>query len=247
MNTWKKVGDAWCVVCPEPHKYGDVVTVTNRAGESKQATLDRLVQSARSGDVWTVAPQAKAPAPAAQAVGDLTGVLALFARPKAKFPAIVVAVEGPKDADGKPTIKLTYRVSVAGARAKVPGSLNVCDDDRWVETDFGTKREWLGRVLVDGTYEPARAANGRTEDITASLREFAKDPAAAAKRSARLTGRCVFCNAALGGDNPSSPSGQRSLAVGYGQTCAKNYGLPWGEEKLDLRAEAVPASRVEGR
>jgi hypothetical protein len=73
----------------------------------------------------------------------------------------------------------------------------------------------------DGTYQPSNAANGRTEAITARLRAFAAEPARVAKDSARLTGRCCFCNLAL--------KDERSTAVGYGATCADHFGLPWGE------------------
>ena len=36
-----------------------------------------------------------------------------------------------------------------------------------------------------------------------------------------LTGRCVFCSRKL--------TDERSIEVGYGQTCAAREGLPWGE------------------
>ena len=235
-NSWKKIGNDWCVDAPNGNT-GDVVTVTNRQGVTKEVTLGERV--GLFGTVFALAPKAKAAPAQEQAVGDLSGVLALFGRTKGKLksPAIVVAVEGDKDADGRPTIKLEYRISLAGERAKVPGSLTVTGD-QYVFNRFtgGESREWLGRVLVDGTYQPSQAANGRTDVITASLRELAADPAGVAKRSARLTGRCVFCNTRLGGETPDSPSGRKSLAVGYGQTCAKNYGLPWGVEKFSFEA-----------
>lgn len=39
-----------------------------------------------------------------------------------------------------------------------------------------------------------------------------------------LYGQCVFCSRTL--------TDERSIAVGYGETCASHNGLPWGEETL---------------
>jgi hypothetical protein len=157
-----------------------------------------------------------APAPRAetQAVGDLSGVLALFAKAKQhlKHPAIVLSV---------PEAGFAIRINVAGDRAKVPGSLNVLENDRNETSDWGDpQRAWLGRVTLDGAYQPGRAANGRTEAITRRLQAFAAEPAKIAAEHGRLTGCCCFCNRPL--------TDERSTAVGYGATCADHYGLPWG-------------------
>jgi hypothetical protein len=239
-NTWTKILGAWAVQCSQLQAPGDVVAVTNRAGESKTVTLGANIQTNKYGFVYAVAQAPKAAAPQAQAVGDLGGVLALFAKAKAnlKFPAIVLGVpeiDATQDVEG-----FTVRLTVAGPKAKVPGSVTVTTQDKvWNRFDQEEQREWLGRVLVDGTYQPARAANGRADAIARRLRELAQEPARVASEHGRLTGRCCFCNARLGGDSPDSPTGRKSLAVGYGQTCARNYGLPWGEEKFSFSAEAV--------
>jgi len=229
---WTKLDDgSWGVQLDHtaaPIEPGTVVTVTNRAGDAKTVTLGEKINANKWGVVYRVVPGGKPAPAAAQAVGDLGGVLAIFDRAKQnlKHPAIVLAV---------PEATTVVRITVAGERAKVPGSLNVADNDRFVATNWGDDaREWLGRVTVDGQYQPARAANGRTDAITAQLRRFAAEPAKVAKESAALTGRCVFCNQGLGGD---SLTAKRSLAVGYGQTCARNFGLPWGETKLDIGSE----------
>ncbi len=49
-------------------------------------------------------------------------------------------------------------------------------------------------------------------------REITADEAA---EFGHLTGKCVFCRRAL--------SDERSMKVGYGETCASNHGLPWGD------------------
>jgi hypothetical protein len=98
--------------------------------------------------------------------------------------------------------------------------------------DGDGSRDWLGRVLLDGTYQPSREANGRTEAITQRLRAFAADPAKVAAEHGRLTGCCCFCAKTL--------TDERSTAVGYGQTCAGHYGLPWGAP--EKAADAPKAS-----
>ena len=210
-NSWKKLADAWCVQCSEQHAPGDVVTVTNRQGESKTVTLGANMQTNAYGFVYAVA--ARPAAEAAQAVGDLSGVLALFAKAKThlKHPAIVLSV---------PAGGFSVRLNLAGPRAKVPGSVTVLEASR----DENNERGWLGRVTVDGTYQPSRDANGRTPAIAARLREFACEPARIAAEHGRLTGRCCFCNLVL--------SDERSTAVGYGATCASHYGLPWGSKAV---------------
>jgi hypothetical protein len=218
----------WGVRIPEDKaanaEPGGTVIVYKRDGRTQEVTLGTYQGKNRYGDqVWSLAPQAK-PAQAIQAVGDLGGVLQLFDRAKVslKKPAITLAV---------PEADTVVRLSIASAKAKVPGSIDVKDNDVFEEGDWGPRRVWLGRVTVDGQYQPARVANGRTEAIAKRLREFACEPAKVAKESATLTGRCVFCNLALGGD---SPTAKKSLAVGYGKACAVRYGLPWGEDKLDI-------------
>jgi hypothetical protein len=44
-------------------------------------------------------------------------------------------------------------------------------------------------------------------------------------------GECVYCARHLSDD--------RSVAVGYGATCAKNYGLPWGDARQVPRVAPV--------
>jgi hypothetical protein len=215
------------------HKPGDVVVVTLRNGQTKRETLAAFQGGNKWGDaLWTVVPQEKA-APAPQAsVGELTGVLALFAKAKThlKRPAIVLGVpeiDNTQDVDG-----WGIRLTLAGPQAKVPGSLTVTTSTFETTNDYGEPaRAWLGRVLVDGTYQPARAANGRTDAIARRLRELAQDPAKVAAEHGRLTGRCCFCNRAL--------SDERSTAVGYGQTCAEHYGVAWGSKPGSFAGEAV--------
>jgi hypothetical protein len=45
-----------------------------------------------------------------------------------------------------------------------------------------------------------------------------------------LMDKCCFCNKLL--------SDERSAAVGYGHTCATNWGLPWGAKAARAANEA---------
>jgi hypothetical protein len=214
------------------NKPGDVVTVTTRAGKTNRETLGAFQGGNKWGDaLWTIVKAEQAPQ-AEASVGELSGVLALFAEAQRhlKRPAIVLAV--PEIDNTQDTEGWGIRLTIAGPKAKVPGSLTVTTSAYETTNNYGEPaRAWLGRVLVDGTYQPARAANGRTEAIARRLGELAKDPAKVAAEHGKLTGRCCFCNTAL--------SDPRSTAVGYGKTCALHFGVAWGSKPATFAGEAV--------
>jgi hypothetical protein len=169
---------------------------------------------------WTVrcsSPCEPAPIPAAAKVGDMKGILALFdiAKQHLKFPAIVLAL----------TDTVSIRINVAGERARVPGSLTVVDAAR---AEGG--RDWYGRILRDGTFEPSALGASLMPRLAEKLSEFAADPARVAGEDGRLHGRCCFCRIAL--------TDERSTAVGYGPTCADHFGLPWGARPAEFGAAA---------
>jgi hypothetical protein len=141
-------------------------------------------------------------------VGDLKGIMGLFdkAQEHLKFPAIVLAVRADEGYN-------EYRLSVAGDRARVPGSINVTNTDKPQST-------WFGRILQTGEFE-ASPRDATPTNLIPGLARFAADPARVASESGRLTGRCCFCNKGL--------TDERSTEVGYGPICAKHYDLPWGE------------------
>ena len=143
-------------------------------------------------------------------VGDMSGAIALFdkAAQHLRRPKVRLRVF-----DSTAPVHRDILLSVAGARAKVPGSINVKDDAPYGEGS------WYGRIHRDGKLEK----NGMVDvpqALVDLLKRFAEQPAATAAEFGRLTGRCCFCNRPL--------EDERSTAVGYGGTCAKNYGLPWG-------------------
>lgn len=138
-------------------------------------------------------------------LGSLEGINALFdkAAESLKRPAIVL------DAGDTP-----IRLSVAGAEARVPGSINVTTNGAY------EGRTWFGRILKDGRFEKSPRVEVPA-DLVAILKRFAAEPATVAAEYGRKTGACCFCARPL--------TDGRSVSVGYGPICADRYGLPWGE------------------
>ena len=139
------------------------------------------------------------------AVGSFSGVIALFdvAKTHLKFPKITLLCNGKK-----------ITLSVAGARSKNPGSVNIVGEGKF------PNREWFGRVTPEGNWIPSRSGVWMMEALTTLLTEFSADPAKVAKEHGRLTGSCCFCNKTLGlGED------KRSIVVGFGPVCAEHFGL----------------------
>ena len=153
-----------------------------------------------------------APAPVAH-LGDMAGLLEIFekAATKLKHPAIVVM---------SPVGEI--RLSVAGQKAKFPGTINVAEDKPFGEATF------FGRITKAGALTPG--SKGCPVELVEFLTGFAQEPAKYAAAHGHATGACCFCSKKL--------TDPKSLAVGYGPTCADHYGLPWGGASYDLRAAA---------
>lgn len=168
-----------------------------RASEKQEFWLDKLISRINGSEVQ--------PERVKTAVGDLTGINALFdkAAAKLKRPAFVMSAG-----------ETTLRLSVAGPEARVPGSINVSTAGSF------ENRTWFGRILKDGQFEASPRAQAPAELIDA-LKAFAADPAGVAAAYGRRTGSCCFCSKEL--------TDGRSVSVGYGPICADRYGLPWGE------------------
>ncbi|PZR79266.1 MAG: hypothetical protein DI537_41265 [Stutzerimonas stutzeri] len=138
-------------------------------------------------------------------LGDMKPMLALFkgAGSRLKHPKINLNVGGQ-------AIVLT----VAGDRAKAPGTINVKSPGNFDNSD------WYGRIELDGSYKPSRIA---PKGIEQHLLAFAADPAKVAADHGHKTGQCCFCNRPL--------DDERSTEVGYGPVCADKWSLPWGAKK----------------
>lgn len=106
----------------------------------------------------------------------------------------------------------TIRLSLAGAKARYPGSINVTDGGSFEDGTF------YGRIHTDGRFEAGRRC---ADWILAALTEFNADPAGQARLHGQRTGNCCFCRRHL--------ETSESVTAGYGPVCADRYGLPWGD------------------
>lgn len=144
--------------------------------------------------------------PSSVDVGDFSGVVALLQRggSKLRYPKITMSFDG-----GKPLV-----ISLAGPTSRNAGSLYVTDGGPY------ENNRYYGRVEPTGRWTPGRAASPRELNaLTEVLSRLSLEPAKTASAYGRLTGRCCFCNLPL--------KDARSTAVGYGATCAKNWGLDY--------------------
>lgn len=163
--------------------------------DKQWAFAKRLVQATKSK-----------PVKACKNVGNMSKLIDLFNKAKQhlKWPKISLEVNGHP-----------VKLSLAGERAKVPGSITVTDGG-----PFGANR-YYGRVDPDGTWHKPYKQFAELPDVEGLLTDMSTDPAATAAKHGHLTGNCCFCHRPL--------SDAKSTAVGYGPTCAANYGLPWGK------------------
>jgi hypothetical protein len=114
---------------------------------------------------------------------------------------------------------IDIRLSIASQKSRTPGMINVTSTHKAFED-----RLFYGRIGPDGQFDASLAPElERQAAIVEQLKLLEADPAAAAAAYGKVTGHCSFCSIAL--------SDIRSLAVGYGQICARKYGLPWGERE----------------
>lgn len=141
--------------------------------------------------------------------GDLKQMLVLFefAKNKLKYPK--VRLQTPS---GLPVV-----LSLAGPKAKKPGTINVTDGKA-----YGSNR-WYGRISVDGVYQKGHMQYPELDEVVEVVNQFSADPQQAASAHGHLSGHCCFCGKAL--------TDKKSVDVGYGPSCAKVYGLPHGPKK----------------
>lgn len=142
------------------------------------------------------------------ALPSVAGVVALLRTAQdngLKFPKLWLAF-----ADGG-----DLRITIAGTTSRTPGFLMLTDGRPFGENCF------YGRISPAGELELGRDAGGRRDELVPLLERLASEPAKVAAEYGHLTGNCCFCSRKLSDD--------RSIAVGYGSTCAKKFGLAWGK------------------
>jgi hypothetical protein len=151
-------------------------------------------------------------------IGDMTGILELFGKAKAQYPKITISFENTG----------VIVLSRAGPSAAVPGSVTVLS-----EGGYGNNRRY-GRIHTDGRWEPNRYEQ-QPQGLAEALTAFAADPAGVAAAYGHRSGNCCFCHKKL--------EDERSVANGYGATCAKNYHLPYPTlRQMETSARALVAA-----
>lgn len=138
----------------------------------------------------------------ADQIGDVKGIVALMNEVKGlSRPTILLETRN----------GMVVRLQKADKTSRNSGSI-------YVKERRGTG--YFGKITPAGAFIAGSApASDTIRDITAILRAFAADPAGVAASYGRESGCCCFCDRKL--------TDERSVKVGYGATCAKNYGLPW--------------------
>jgi len=119
--------------------------------------------------------------------------------PKARFLAPPGATSSPG------AIGRELRLTLAGARSKAPGSIQVYIGD-----------DWIGRVEPPDGRLVGKLASDQV--LIDTLLQIACNPAEAAQAYGALMGKCSFCGLQL--------TDEGSVEVGYGPVCAKKWGLP---------------------
>jgi len=159
--------------------------------------------------IGVLTDRATKPKPEAKPLLELGNIGAIVemitnAKSKLKWPKLLIDSEAG-----------TLRISLAGANAKFPGSVNVTDNVKDTEGRFG----WVGRILTDGQFQPGMKIDNRKLGLAyESLMAFAADPAGVAKAYGVKTGHCCFCSREL--------TDKVSVGLGYGPVCAAHWGLP---------------------
>src|SRR4051794_21519288 len=149
---------------------------------------------------------------AASAPIDVKALFSLFgtALLKLKYPRLRL-----QTADGRLVV-----IKVSGQGSRHSGSLNVTNGQK-----FGDLNSvFFGYVHQDGS------VTIKDEGVLTLLKALASDPAKVAAEYGLASGSCCFCARSL------SDSEAGSSEIGFGKTCAGNYGLPW---QANGKAETV--------
>ena len=136
--------------------------------------------------------------------------LFLAAGMKIKYPAVTLMT----------TTGIDVKINLAGSSAKYAGQIYV----KCAQT-----YQYFGRIDQAGTFFPTPSC---PDSVVALLKEFSADPAGVAAAYGNLSGRCCFCSSPL--------TDEKSIAVGYGPTCAKNFKLPYGVAAMnEARSKSI--------
>jgi uncharacterized coiled-coil protein SlyX len=156
-------------------------------------------------------------APLSQAIG--------VANPQSVSPNLISLIEFFDLAAEKvetPTVSVSLdgkSIVIMRNSTKYPGALNI-----------KAGGIWQGRINRDGSLYKSRECESWVMPI---LVEFAANPEAMAQQHGKITGSCCFCARTL--------KDSKSIQTGYGEICARHYGLPWPVLQANL-VESVPTA-----
>lgn len=151
-------------------------------------------------------------------VGNFSGVIALFNKAKEsklQYPALRLLVKAEKEGEAHKDVKLY----VAGPNSQYHGHVMIVGAHK--DWDLGGQNPYYGRVAPDGKFTEGKHYWKLGASLLPLLQALSQDPAGTAAEYGKLTGCCCFCFSPL--------TDEKSLAVGYGPTCAKKWGMPWGK------------------
>lgn len=139
-------------------------------------------------------------------VGDMSDLYAFFmnARDHLKFPKLTIRL--PDDT--------AVKLYMSTQRSKSPDTINVVLPDVYLPNG---RNVWLGRIHQNGKWEMPHVLPECTSLVVDLVGALQQDAHGVAHAYGKHTGNCCFCLKTL--------SDARSVAVGYGKTCASNYGL----------------------
>jgi len=132
-----------------------------------------------------------------------------------KLNNIVEMLNHAKETIKSPSIQIvtddaTYSLTIAGEQSQLPGTINIV-----------SKSIWYGRIFLDGKFQPSKKIpEPIIEQLMNALQAFNHNPEKMAHAYGHRTGRCCFCNLPL--------TNKKSIDVGYGPVCARNYRLKYG-------------------
>lgn len=150
---------------------------------------------------------------------NLAGIVELFktSSQNLKFPRILFEVGGQ-----------TVKLSLAGANSRNRGSVNITDGGKFGENTY------FGRISPSGELVGREALTSELVDFLVAL---AASPAETIDAYGKKTGCCVFCSTPL----------TRSAVMGYGETCAESWGLPYDRALVREHAKHLAAQSPDGK
>ena len=143
-----------------------------------------------------------------------------MAAAKPKFPALTFAVSPDL------TIKIAMR---RNKNDKWAGCLNVSNGEKYGSPD----NKFFGRIHPNGEFEMAPKCN---DSVVSTVEYMCADLPGFIRDYGKRSGFCCFCNSKLDDEK------QISSRLGYGPTCAKNFGLPHSKKAAEEADKFVKTS-----